>query len=331
MAIVKKIKTDKVYTKPKMKGSTIKREYKLPTEPSIPSIDLIDYSFLLYGRKKIGKTSLVARFPESLFFLFEPGAKAQAIYKLPTDGHCLMNWSDVNGYLDNMKKNKHEFLTAVFDTGNKAYDLCLRHVVDKELNGKHPGQMKDYGASWRLVGDAFESVHVKIASMNMGFVVIAHEKFKDFEGADGKEYTRVEPRFSGSCNEFYEGIIDVIGHYSYIGKERWLQIRGDEFTTAGCRIEGRFLTPKGFEIYSQIQELDKSENQEEIATLSEELGIEQIVKIPMGRSANTAFGNLMRAFENKQTETFADIEDTQKGGALEGIKKKKKFVIKKKK
>ena len=330
MAIVKKVKTVKTYTKNLSKGSSIKREYNLPTELSIPSLELIDYSFLLYGRKKIGKTSLVARFPESIFFLFEPGAKAQAIYKLPTDGHCLLDWQDVEGYLDHMKKSKdHGFLTAVFDTGNKAYDLCMRHVIDKELRGKHPGQMKDYGASWRLVSDTFENVHVKIASMGMGFVVIAHEKFKDFEGADGKEYTRVEPRFSSSCNEFYEGVIDVIGHYSYIGRERWLQIRGDEFTTAGCRIEGRFLTPKGYQIYKEIQELDKSENQEEIATLSEELGLEQIVKIPMGRSANTAFANLMRAFDNKQTETFADVEDTQKGGALSS-KKKKKFVIKKK-
>ena len=326
MAIVTKQKLAKSFIKPKK--SSIVRAYSLPTEVSVPSLDLIDYSFLLYGRKKIGKTSLVARFPESLFFLFEPGAKAQAIYKLPTDGHCLLDWCDVEGYLKQMKKDKHEFLTAIFDTGNKAYDLCLRHVIDKVLGGKHPGQMKDYGASWRVVADAFENVHVQIASMGMGFVVIAHEKFRDFEGADGKEYTRVEPRFSSSCNEFYEGIIDVIGHYSYIGKERWLQIRGDELTTAGCRIEGRFLTPRGFEIYRQIEDLDKSENQEEIGALSEEMGIEQIVKIPMGRSPNTAFANLMRAFNNKQTESFADVDDIQKGGAL-GVTKKK-YIIKKK-
>lgn len=304
--------------------------YKLPTEPTVPSEDMVDYSFLIYGRKKIGKTSLVSHFPKALLYMFEPGAVALSVYKIPTDGHCFNDWVDVKGYTRQMKKHLNPFSTAVFDPGNKAYDLCMQHVIKTKLDGKHPGEFKDYGASWRKVTDEFHAIHTEIASLRMAFVAIAHEKYSDFEGADGLDYVRTEPKFAGALNEFYEGIIDVIGHYQYIGKERFLQIRGDEFTIAGCRLEGKFLTPRGAELHSEICELDEDDPQEllEILRLSELKAKEEIVKIPMGSSSKMAYTNLIRAFNNQQTETFYDHDDSAKGGVLARKKKKKKFKFK---
>ena len=53
----------------------------LPTEKSKPSSRLGDYTWLIYGAKKIGKTSLVAQFPETLILSFEPGTKALEVFQ----------------------------------------------------------------------------------------------------------------------------------------------------------------------------------------------------------------------------------------------------------
>ena len=48
---------------------------KLPTKKSKIESDLSKYSILLYGKIKIGKTSLAAQFPDALFLMTEPGGK----------------------------------------------------------------------------------------------------------------------------------------------------------------------------------------------------------------------------------------------------------------
>lgn len=295
MAKVLKI-AGKESTGSKRRKSSLGADYSLPSDPTVPAENLIDYSFLIYGRKKIGKTSLVSRFPNAVFFMFEPGTKAQSIYKLPRNGGCFTDWKDVRGYAKTLQKGGHDFVTACFDPGNKAYDLCLKWVCAKE-GISHPGKMKDYGASWKAVATEFEGIHLQIANADMAFVVIAHEKLEEYRGDDGREYVRTVPKFSGATEDFYEGVIDNIFHYHYIGSERFLQIRGTESVIAGTRCEGRFMTEDGRPIY----------------------------KIPMGRSADEAWDNLQLAWENQQTRSYGPDEE-EKGGTRP---RKKRLVLKK--
>jgi len=268
--------------KPKLGG-----DYSLPSDPTEPAENLIDYSFLIYGRKKIGKTSLVSRFPGAVFFMFEPGTKAQRVFKLPRQGGCFVDWKDVRGYIRSLQKEAHRFTTACFDPGNKAYDLCLKYVCERERIA-HPGKMKDYGASWKAVSNEFEDIHLQIANAGMAFVVVAHEKWDN-------DRSIVEPKFSPSTEDFYEGVIDNIFYYHYQGAERFLQIRGTEGIVAGTRCEGHFMTADGRPIY----------------------------KIPMGNSADEAWENLQIAWVNEQTRSFGPDEE-EKGGT-----QKKKLVLKK--
>lgn len=288
MAIVQKLIVSKGKAKLGKAGMR-KQEYSLPSDPSEPAERLIDYSFLIYGRKKIGKTSLVARFQKSLFFMFEPGAKAQSIYQVPKTG-CFTDWADVKGFVKSLQKGSHEFITAAFDPGNKAYDLCLKYVCNKE-GIAHPGKQKDYGASWKAVSNEFENIHLELANAGLAFVVIAHEKYSD-------ERQMVEPKFSPSTEDFYEGVIDNIFYYHYIGSERFLQIRGTEDVVAGTRCENHFMTVDGRQIY----------------------------KIPMGENADEAFQNLQAAWDNKQEKSYGPDEEEDKKGEL---KKKKKLIVRK--
>lgn len=269
------------------KSAASSDKYSLPVSQTEPAENLIDYTYLIYGRKKIGKTSLVARFPGAIFFMFEPGTKAQKVFKLPKDGGCFIDWKDVKGYTRMFRMKSHDFITACFDPGNKAYDLCLKYVCAKE-GISHPGKMKDFGASWKAVSSEFESIHMELANAGMAFVVLAHEKWNGDRGM-------IEPKFSPSTEDFYEGVIDNIFYYHYVNGERFLQIRGTDNVVAGTRCENHFLTKDGDYIY----------------------------KIPMGSSADEAWENLNIAWDNEQDESY---EPETEGGAK---KKKKKLILKK--
>lgn len=325
MAVIIKKKTA-IKEEPKKRFTKEKKSFELPVEKSEPSDNINDYSFLCYGRKKIGKTSLFGRRDKTLFFLFEPGAKAQSIYKVPKEGDCFVNWDDVVGYAKQLTKAKHSFEMAIFDTGKPAYELCLKNYCEK--NGiSHPGAQRDYGASWAGVTQQFKDIHLLLASAGVGFVVIAHEKTVDFVGTDGKEYVRTTMNFSGAINDFYEGVIDVICHYGYIGKERWLTIRGDEFITAGCRIENHFLTPTGAKLHKELLSIDKLKDEQRYVEVAQALGDEQIYRIPMGNNPHISHKNLMCAFNNLQTETFKEVSNEPVKRKL-AASTKKKIVIK---
>ena len=55
---------------------------KLPTKRTEIEKDLSKYTIFLYGREKIGKTTLAAQFPDALFLMFEPGAKSLEIFRI---------------------------------------------------------------------------------------------------------------------------------------------------------------------------------------------------------------------------------------------------------
>jgi hypothetical protein len=262
---------------PPIQSSESVQDDSLPQERSVPSEQMMDYTWLIYGVKGIGKTSLASRMDSKggkvLFCLFEPGGRALEIYR-----KNIASWKQFQGILNNLEKDRQGFDTIVIDPGNIAYKRCLSHVCEM-IGISHPGAMKDYGASWDRVMQEFQIQHTRIAAMDMGFVVIAHEVDAEKERRNGPKFHKTVPVMSGSTEEFYAGVVDILARYEYIGADRFLRIRGDEHVEAKCRLDFKFLTPAG----------------------------EPIIRIPMGRSADEAFRNVQFAFDNKQTETYADL------------------------
>lgn len=298
--------------KKKKNGNTL-----LPIVKSTPSINLLDYTWLIYGRKKIGKTTLLSMFPKCLHFMWEPGAEAISIFKVPKKRPALKSWQEGLDVLDDLeehnKEEQYQFRTACFDTGERAWKRCMQHM-EKELGG-HPGEKKDFGASWDKVSQEFQDAHLRISVLGMGFVVIAHETEKEFEDWDGRMYDQIRPKFSKGVADFYEGVIDNICYYHFVGRERFLQIRGDQHVVAGTRIDGRFLTPEGERIWKELRNVSEVKDKEEFRTMSRRLKKHQIIKIPMGFTPMEAYVNLCDAFNNKQTEIFNDDDEIlSKGG-----------------
>lgn len=241
----------------------------LPTEKSVPKEKFGEYSFLLYGERKIGKTTLAAEFPDAFFMMFEPGGKGLSIFQ-----RDMASWAVFKEYVKLLKTTK-QYQTIVLDTVDIAYERCQEYVGNK--NGfKHPSEMNDFGKSWDAISDEFKAVILEIAATGRGVVFISHAIESEFQEASGNKYNKIVQSMSNRARKFIGGWVDVIGYYGYYGKERYLTIEGADSVDAGHRIQGHFL----------------AKNEEGV--------MEKIRSIPMGNSPQEGYQNLLDAFDNKQ-------------------------------
>jgi len=258
------------------KSISIKSTFQLPTAMTEPKSLLEENTWMIYSPKKIGKTSLAAQFPKSLIFSFEPASRRVRAYQVdcPT-------WADFKNYVSLLEREKHDFRTAVLDTGFDAYNRCLEYVC--EINNiKHPSDKQDFGGTWKKVGDEFRAVQNKIAALGMGIVVICHDKAKENETFTGQRFDQVIPKLSNQADDYYRAALDNVIYFHKRGAQRFLTIRGTDYIFAGVsygdEISPAFRTPDG----------------------------EMIASIYAGDSAQDAFNNLKEAFECKIEETFSD-------------------------
>jgi len=162
------------------------------------------------------------------------------------------------------------------DTGGVAYDLALDYAC-QTYGFDHPGGQNDYGQSWNKVKKEFVIPMRWLLTCGTPLVVLAHEKEKEIETRSGRKFVKMCPNFSKGADEFFTSQIDNVFYYLYEKNQRWLQIEGDEYITAGHRIRNHFLTSSG----------------------------ERVFKVPMGNSEEEAFMNLMTAFNNEQECSYA--------------------------
>jgi len=248
--------------------------FTLPSAASTPKVGFSDLTWLIYGEKGIGKTSTAARFPQALLIPFEPGTKFLTIARLP----IVRRWEEFLHVVKQLEAGGAEYRTVVIDPGNKAYDTCMNFVCTRE-GVTHPSDRKDFGKTWGQVSKEFQEAHARLAGAGVSMVILAHQKMLEVETYSGQSFSRIVPVMSSATEEYYAGIVDMIGYYHYHRAKRYLQIRGDDFVMAKCRPEQHFITRDG----------------------------EPVVRIPMGRSSAEGYNNIIAAFENQQRETFADL------------------------
>jgi GTPase SAR1 family protein len=243
----------------------------LPTEKNVPSEKMGDYSWLIYGTKKIGKSSLAAQFPNALFMMFEPGGKALRTYQADCS-----TWDKAKQYLTLLEKGKHAFETIVIDTGFEAYQKCFTYVCNN-LGIEYPRE-DNFGKDWRQIENEFREFHNRIASLGLGLVVLCHESLKESQTRTGNKFDMVIPNLPKAADSFFRAIIDNVCWYHFRNHDRYLLIKGSDYAMAGTAVQAdeHFLTIKGEPIYS----------------------------VPMGTSAKEGFSNLAKAFKNQQADAF---------------------------
>lgn len=213
----------------------------LPTEKSVPSDNLWDYLILLYGTKKIGKTSMLQHAGEAPFYcMFEPGGKAIGIYQRP-----VTSWLMFRKIIDLLEKDaagENKFNPVIIDTVDVAYDCCQERMCF-ELGIDHPSDL-GYAKGWHAVKREFVRQIARLAATGKGIAFVSHNAEKEIK-ARGGTYDMVAPTMTGSARDVMDKIIDIWVHYDFFGEERWLQILGDDHVQAGHRLETRFKYPDG--------------------------------------------------------------------------------------
>lgn len=242
------------------------RSLTLADEPSEVCQLMSDYTFLIYGPPKIGKTSLVNQFPDVHHFMCEDGAKALEARFRPIHA-----WDELQHYIQLVRNQpNHAIKTISMDVVEGAYRLCF-DAVCRRLDIDHP-QDAPYGKGWNAVNNEFMDCMVDAGTIpGVGAIYVAHATGTARKTFEGDEVVDTHPALSGKILDILTGKMDVIAYYHYSGKQRYLQIRGGEGIMCGCRLKKRFLWPDG----------------------------EPIDRIPMGNSDEEAYENLVAAFNNE--------------------------------
>lgn len=224
----------------------------LPDEKSDISYDILDYTFLFYGREKIGKTCLCASFPDALFILTEPGAKGLSIMQAqgrdstPDTPTLPKDWIDIRLIVEQLEKSDR-FRTIIIDTADRAYDWCLDYVCAKrgiEYPGQDSSGEEDFGKSWRAVRQEFMEITNRIIVSGRGLIFTSHFKEAEIRTKSGEKYSRTFPSMSKQARGVIDALVDNIIYAEYVkigGKtERVLIMDGDEDLWAGFREPAKF-------------------------------------------------------------------------------------------
>ena len=262
----------------KQPAAVEERKYKplslsLPTENSKPETDMLRYSFFIYGKQGIGKTTLSLQFPKTLHMMFEPGAKSKAFRKVEP-----ANWKEVMEYT-RLIKDSDLYKTVVIDTCDLMWDMCANQVcIDKGVE-----YLKDvgFGDGYSIAGSKFRQILVDL-HRTKGLVILSHDKVPFSEDSNKKEY--LVPSIPKRGRETIAKWVDVTAHYYLnVAKERMLRIRPSLKAEAKCRPDEFFNYADG----------------------------SPVTDIYMGTSPKEAYDNFQAAFNNElenpkkaKTKTF---------------------------
>jgi len=207
---------------------------KLPKNKSKPKSNISDYSILLYGREKIGKTTLCSQFPNSLFLMCEPGGKSLSIYQIP-----IHSWKDMIEAIKLLESDTR-FDTIVVDTADIAFKYCEERVCEK-LAISHPSE-EEWGKGWGAVKDEFTRVMSRIQKLGKGVIFTSHSEEKEIRKTSGQSSDRTQPTLSKQGRRVLEPMVDLWAYYTYTPDgSRSLVVEGSANISAGSRIKGRFV------------------------------------------------------------------------------------------
>ena len=214
----------------------------LPTTKKEIETDFLRYIVLIYGREKIGKTTLFSQFPDIVFAATEPGTKGISVFEFNAEDGGVRDWAIFRTMVDLLVNTDHQFKGVCIDTADRAYDMCLDWVCANrgiEYPGETASGDEDWGKSWRAVRTEFmEQIH-RLRQAGLGIYFTSHSKETTIRTRSGEKYSRIFPSMSGQARTVIEALVDFFFYAEYVktgqGTERVLICEGDETIWAGAR------------------------------------------------------------------------------------------------
>jgi hypothetical protein len=218
-------------------------ELQLPTQAKARDENFNHYTILLYGREKIGKSTLFSSFPEAIFFATEPGIKGLSVFEFNSEDGGVKNWDIFRRGVQLLTRSQHSFKTVVIDTADRAYDMALDWVCENrgiEYPGKDDEGQEDFGKSWRAVKAEFvEQTHLLVQA-GLGVCFTSHMKELNIRTKSNDRYTRIIPSMGNQARAVVEALVDFFFYAEYTkdaygNNRRILICEGDETIWAGAR------------------------------------------------------------------------------------------------
>lgn len=206
----------------------------LPTAKTPPRSSLSDYTILLYGAPKVGKSTLAAQFEDAVFLATEPGLNALEVYQVPVS-----SWQTFIDACKELSEGQHPFKTVVVDTVDNLFKFCSEAVMRK-AGVQHESDL-EWGKGWALVRDEFLRVLNRLALLPYGLILISHAEFSNIK-TPTKQIVKAIPTMPKQSREIVLPIADFILYAEVLdsadGQTRVLRCQAAEQWDAGSRIEG---------------------------------------------------------------------------------------------
>jgi hypothetical protein len=176
----------------------------LPTVKQQPKRTLTEFTMLLYGPSKIGKTRFCSSIPNALFIATEQGHNHVEAFVRPVN--C---WDDFLLVCAELAKKEHPFTSVLIDTTSNLVGMCTDHVLAK-YKVSHESDLP-YGKGHALVRNEFTRVINKLAMLGLGTVFICHAIEREYETQTGKRI-RIVPDLPEKIRQFVVGLCDFVAY-----------------------------------------------------------------------------------------------------------------------
>lgn len=167
---------------------------------------------VVYGPEGVGKTSLLAQFPEVLFIDTEGSTKRLDVKRLPPPTSWMMLKDEVEFVIQNRPCK-----TLAIDTADWAERLCIRHVCDNA--SKSGVEDFGYGKGYVYVQEEFGRLLNRledVISAGINVAIAAHAQMRKFEQPDELgSYDRWEMKLSRQCYPLLKEWADAVLFATY--------------------------------------------------------------------------------------------------------------------
>jgi len=214
---------------------------KLPTTKTGIKRHLYEYSALIYGNPKIGKSTFCSEIDNALFLATEPGLNAINAFEIE-----ITRWNDMRDAYRLIKQGQHQFKAVIIDTIDIAYSLCAEETLEK-LGIIHESDAQ-FGKAYKMINKEFEKFLNALGSLPYGLFLISHSKTKELDRKKGR-HTKIVPTLPESAQKIVDGFVDSILYFegrmvrsndpnTDNREERVIRTSTTRFYDAGSRLHG---------------------------------------------------------------------------------------------
>lgn len=170
---------------------------------------------VIYGRGKMGKTTLAAEFPSPIFIQTEEGEGNIEITTFADEP--LSKFQQIEEAIELLYMQDHDFRTVVFDSLTQLEPIVWAETCrrNKWEAIESPGYGKGYleaDAVWRHLLDGLDALRGK----GMTIVMIAHEQVETFNDPERDDYSRYKMRLHKRAEAMVRERADVVGFMNMV-------------------------------------------------------------------------------------------------------------------